>query len=61
MEQKITFEGKTMIMVLTPNKAMVQKEKAAAQAQSAAAASKAKTPPQGGDKAEALTSVEIEA
>ncbi|KAG6542062.1 hypothetical protein Mapa_016526 [Marchantia paleacea] len=60
VEQKITFEGKTMIMVLTPNKAMVQKEKAAAQAQSAAAASKAKTP-QGGDKAESPTSVEIEA
>ncbi|KAL2630345.1 hypothetical protein R1flu_015031 [Riccia fluitans] len=49
VEQKITFEGKSMTMVLTPNKAVAQKEKAVA----------AKSKAQGGDKAESPESVEV--
>ncbi|KAL3688241.1 hypothetical protein R1sor_014550 [Riccia sorocarpa] len=54
VEQKITFEGKSMMMVLTPNKAVAQKEKAVKE--QAAAKNKA----QGGNKSESAESVEVE-
>ncbi|CAM6129989.1 unnamed protein product [Calypogeia fissa] len=41
VETKISLEGKTMFMVLAPNKATIEKEKAAAQSQAAKVKSKA--------------------